>query len=548
MHFLYRKRKLIFIVVISLAYNSLSVLFAFFLMNVTNSIIASDMNGFFCQSGLATICLTMQILLYVLQTKCVNLYVAHCMTTLKKSLLEGISRFSYQYFANSPIEEYQSFFLNDLKLFENQYYRQILELLTKVSLLFVAILGVCIIDAVFLIVVLLIIAISALIPALFKNCVAKANQQYNSAVKTYLSSLNEFLNGFGVIKNYNVSEQIMSRVFLKNQHAEFSYANLGTKISIANAFMAFIGQILVLVSFALGGYFTVTGRLSTGAIVALSQLITYIIEPVSVLAGTATSLNSVSPIKDNCFRILNYQESQIPPKLKSHPRKIELMAVGFSYDGLNELIKDISITFEFPYKYAIIGRNGSGKSTLLEIIAGMKTGYSGHILLDGHDIKDISEKEYNQYIAYLSQNAFVFSMPIDDNINMFQNRQDFDAQRKYLKSKFRLKAYDNNEVSAETLSGGEKAKVATIRTLIKDSPIILMDEPTAAMDEQSQKAFNDTISSIKGKICIVVTHRLDWANLQGYDRYVIINKNKVYMTSDCQEAILWATKERGAHD
>ena len=541
MKYFYKKRRLCVIGIMAMVYNSFSVLFAFLLMNVTDSVIEANVSKFCKYAIYSVACVLIQIALYLFQNKYINNYVAYCMKNLKENLLNGICRFSYQYFAKSPVEAYQSFFLNDLKLFEKQYYRQIIDMLSSISLLIIATVGVCFVKPIFLLIVMLIFVISALIPFTFKRKILKANQIYTNNAENYLSSLSEILQGFSIIKNYNISKPFVEKIALKTELAEYSYADLETKIMRVNAFMAFIGQVLILMSFAIGGYLSVLGRITTGSIVALSQLLTYTIEPISVIIGTITSINSVDNIKQNCEQILKYTENTDSNQLLHIPKKISMKNLCFTYDKNNKIINNASITFESPYKYAIIGKNGVGKSTILQLIAGMLGEYVGDIFIDDVNIKKVSEKEYNNYIAYLSQSSFVFSMSLEENIKMF--RDDYrQEQIEHLINKFELNKISEGSISSDSISGGEKAKITMIRTLAKKTPIILMDEPTAAMDEDSKKVFDEIISDIKGKLVIVITHRLD-ESLKKFDKYVIVQKQQLYMTSDLNEAIGLVKKE-----
>lgn len=524
MKFFYGRFKLIVIVLLSVLYNGLSVIFAFLLMQITDSIISGNLDLFFIKAIYTTICLFLQIMLYIYQTKYVNNYVAYCMLNLKNDLAKCICNFSYHFFAESPIESYQSFFLNDLKLFEKQYYRQMIDMFSSISLLIVAVVGICLIDITFLIVVAFIILVAAIIPILFKNRVSSANQSYSSAAQKYFASLSEVLQGFYEIKNYNVATHFLQQLSKDNKKAEESFAEFQTQITVVNAFMAFISQILILASFALGGYFSVIGRVTTGSIVALSQLLTYTIEPISVVVSTVTNINAVQNTVDNCNQILNYSPSISPFLLQNPPQEMELRSVSFSYNQIDCILDDVNVKFETPYKYAIIGKNGTGKSTILKLLAGILEGYSGQILIDGTDIKTFSENEYNMYISYLTQSSFVFSMSLDDNISMFKSIDD--VLKKQLIQEFRIQKTNDIKVTSDTISGGEKSKIATIRTFLKDSPFILLDEPTAAMDEQGKMAFDSVLSSIKNKLCIVVTHRLD-DSLKKYDRYVILHNGRL---------------------
>lgn len=534
MRFFYKKSRLVLIAILSIIYNCLSAAFAFLLMQVTDSIVSSNLELFLKTVILTTMCLACQIVLYILQTRFTRNYVAYCMTKLKDDLIHGICNFSVQFFSTSPVESYQSFFLNDLKLLEKQYYQQIIEMLSSISLLIVAVVGICLIDTAFLAVVSFIIIISLSIPFLFKTKVSTTNHNYSISAKNYLSSLSEIFQGFYEIKSFDISKYFIHQIAWKSKNAEQTLAKLESQITLVNAFMAFIGQILILSSFALGGYFSVIGRITTGSIVALSQLLTYTIEPITTISSAVTNINAVKNVIDNCNQILDYSPDMISEVTLNAPKNIQLCAVSFSYDQTHYVIDHANYTFESPFKYAIIGKNGTGKSTLLKLIAGLLDGYSGEILIDGYNIKSVPEKEYNKYISYLSQSPFIFSMSLDDNLCMLQDNISVSSKELFSK-KFNV-TVNEGIITNDTISGGEKAKIAAIRTLIKESPIVLMDEPTAAMDELSKKVFDDIFSEIEAKLCIVVTHRLD-DSLKKYDKYVIISEGLLY-TFDSYESLM----------
>lgn len=545
MKYFEKKWKLLVIVVFSFLYNLLSVIFAFFLMKITDAIISGKMNDFIAHTGYGFVCLILQISVYIFQSKYTNDYVAECMIFLKNNLVKGISKFTFCYYAESKVEEYQSFFQNDLKLFEKQYYRQIIDLLSSISLLIVSILGIAYIHPVFLIALLLIVIIALMLPMVFKNTVLNANVNYTTRLKEYLEALNELLYGFHTVKNYNISKQITDRISEKNSQLEQSHAQFDTKITIINSLMAFVGQILVLISFALGGYLSVEGRITTGSIVALSQLLAYAVEPISVIASTMTSLNAIQNVKDDCDHIINYHNSEGQLSLRSIPHSIELKSVSFSYDGDRTILKDASAVFETPYKYAVLGKNGTGKSTLLKLIMKMISNYNGTITVDGVNICSIPESEYFKYITYLPQSPFIFNMTFEDNVEMFQEQIDKSIEEK-LVFNLNLEHLKDVVISSNEVSGGEKSKIAIMRSLLKQSPIILMDEPTAAMDENSNRIFDDLLREFQDKLFIVITHRID-DSLTAYDRYVIIDEKTIFITENLNEALTILGKE-GVND
>lgn len=529
MKYFYKRYKIVIITILSCVYNLLSILFAFLLMWITDAIISGALSTFTKNALIALGCLALQIGFYILLTTYKNRYVALCMSRLKMDLISGIGRFSYSFFAASSPESYQSFFLNDLRIFESQYYRQILELISCLSLLVMAVIGIGLINPFFLLLLTIIIIVAILLPFLFGKRIANLNNIYTNSIKDYLQTLSEILDGFIIIKNFNIMKHFSKKIEAKTNRAETSYANFQSNMAAVNALMAFISQILILSVFAIGGYFSVRGYITTGSIVALSQLLSYSIEPVTTIANTVTNISAVENIKGNCEQIIRYKGSK-KDNIIDGVRRIELINVGLKYKGADDhALEDINLTLNYPLKYAVIGKNGAGKSSLLKLLAGLSDDYRGQILYDGKDIKEISEASFYRKVTYSPQEPYVFDMSIDDNIDMFDEIDN--GLKTDLIRQFNLSQLSRMTVTSETVSGGEKAKIALIRALVRGSDCLLIDEPTAAMDEASCKAFDDTIASVRNKLCVVVTHRID-ESLQKYDKIVILDKGKIWAIMD----------------
>ncbi len=525
MQFFVKRSKMIVVMLLSSLYNILSVVFAFTLMWITDAVVSGSMTEFTKNAVVSVACLIVQIILYVLLTSYKNKYIALCMASLKSRLISKICDFSYSYFAKSNSETYESFFLNDLKMFETQYYRQILELLSSVSLLIVAVVSIIIINPAFVVLLLAIIITSMLLPVVWAKRISKYNKNYLKSSKEYLQLLSEILKGFMVIKNFNISRIFTNRFEQSVIVNENDYAKFQNNIAVVNGLMAFVSQILILCAFAIGGYYTVSGEITTGSIVALSQLLTYCIEPIANIASATTNISSVKNIKDNCESIFNYSSSDEDKINITTFDYIAFDGVSFKYPNVDSYaLQNINLSFQYPMKYAIIGKNGSGKSTLLKILSRAFDEYDGEIRFGEINEKDISEEAFYQIITYLQQEPFMFNMSVDENINLYSCVDT--RYREFLRSRFNICHISSKQIDSDSVSGGEKAKIALIRSLLKDSKCILMDEPTAAMDEKSAIIFDDIIDDVSDKMCVVVTHRID-EGLQFYDKVVIMDKGKV---------------------
>ncbi len=181
---------------------------------------------------------------------------------------------------------------------------------------------------------------------------------------------------------------------------------------------------------------------------------------------------------------------------------IELKHLSKSY-GKNKVLKDININFYDDNLYIIKGVSGCGKTTLLKIISGIITDYDGECIINGKDIKKMSSNEVHSVIGYMCQESLLLgNLTIRDNLLFIKD--DIDKINYYAHLFNVEKLLDKYP---RQISGGERQRIALIRTLLNDSPIILLDEPTSSLDVKNSKKFMECLHKIDNKIIILVTHK-----------------------------------------
>lgn len=211
----------------------------------------------------------------------------------------------------------------------------------------------------------------------------------------------------------------------------------------------------------------------------------------------------------------------IPYSKKGH--EIRLEDVCFHYpDEEKNAIRNVNLTIKQGEKLALVGVNGAGKSTLIKLICGLYRPSSGKIYMDGVDISNIPMEEYYKKFSVVFQEVFTFSFPLSDNVTC-QRKEDQDRKRlqKALKDAGLLERVNelpkreqtplNKEISSDgiVLSGGELQKLMLARALYKDSPIVILDEPTAALDPIAESNMYEKYNELTtGKTSIYISHRL----------------------------------------
>ena len=199
--------------------------------------------------------------------------------------------------------------------------------------------------------------------------------------------------------------------------------------------------------------------------------------------------------------------------------RVELQNVSFSYSGSDMVLKDLSLKFESNKFYGIVGISGSGKSTIVDLIAGFFKPQSGQVLVDGVDIKDVNNSTWLSQLGIISQDAFLFSGTIEENICFGIEVESRDSNRMIEAARV---AYAHEFIEqlpkgyqtlvgerGVKLSGGQRQRLAIARAIYMDPPVLIFDEATSSLDAHSEKRVQEAIETLYGKrTVIVVAHRL----------------------------------------
>ena len=303
-------------------------------------------------------------------------------------------------------------------------------------------------------------------------------------------------------------------------------------------FSVFLGGI----SFAAMGACALSGYIAPGSVISFSGSIQQLSSAIIALAFSVGSLNLWNVRMDSTFRLFEREEavSRESPSNKNLPEleTIEFQDVSFRYpEGKNDILHHISLVIQKGEKIAVVGPNGSGKSTFIKLLTGLYEPTEGKILLNGRDRSTLSPEVYQTYMAAVYQDFMTFSFTLKDNLMLGREENIEKAEGILKKLKLSKKVegmkegmdtwlYQDYGEKGREVSGGEAQKLAICRALYKDSEVVVLDEPTAALDPVAEyEVYKDFQHIAENKTAVFVSHRL--SSCRFCDRIFVFEHGKI---------------------
>lgn len=348
----------------------------------------------------------------------------------------------------------------------------------------------------------------------------------------------EVINAYQEVRVYGTTEYEDKRF----QKASANNRNQSMKYALTNAVTSPV--VLFLVSIALSFIVWLAlnpsfmGDVTPGEFIAFVMAAALMDKPIRQLTKVMGKVQVGIAAANSIFDLLDEhaQEDSGSVVLENCQGKLEFKNVSFAYaEDAEPVLKNISFSAEPGQTIAIVGRSGGGKSTLVSLLPRFFDVQSGQILLDGHDIKNLSLESLRSQISIVSQKVMLFNESIYHNI-AYGDLQNANAERVYAAAKMafanefieKLPLGFNTPVGQDgvQLSGGQRQRVAIARALLKNSPIIIMDEATSALDNESESMIQSALEAIRGnKTLIVIAHRL--STIENADQILVIDEGEI---------------------
>lgn len=456
------------------------------------------------------------------------------LTQYKSLAFRNLSEKSISAFSRENTGRYISVLTNDVNSVEENYLKRTFLLVYHV-LLFFGSLGMMFWYSPILATATIVLSLFPLAGALLMGKELAAREKaVSDKNEGFVAQLKELLSGFAVIKSFKAEGEAQRMFDASNRDVEegkrrrYWWECLLTAVS-----QVLCAEALQFGIFFLGAFLAIRGDITAGTVLIFVNLCNFVIQPINVIPQYWASRKAAQALIDKLAQVTEENAGRtgeaIPPVLN---QAIALENVTFGYEPDKPVLRDVSLRLEPGKKYAIVGGSGSGKSTLLNLLMGAYDSYDGSITIDGRELREVNPDSLYDLMSLIGQSVFLFDDTIRGNITMFREFPDQlveDAVKRSGLSELLAQRGEDYRCGENGvgLSGGERQRVSIARCLLRGAPVLLLDEATASLDNQTAFAVTDAILHLDGLTRVVVTHRLEETLMAQYDEIIVMRNGQV---------------------
>lgn len=474
--------------------------------------------------------------------KCRSVFIHRALAQYKALAFSRISEKSISAFSRENTGRYLSVLTNDVNTLEENYLNRSMSMLND-SLLFLGALAMMFWYSWQLaLAALLLSALPVVVTLTMGGELSRREKAVSDRNEDFVSQVKDLLSGFSVIKSFKAEREAQTLFDRENRETESTKERRrcweGLLMTVSGALC---GGLLQFGVFLLGAWLAIRGEITAGTVLVMVNLCNFVLEPIRTLpqywAGRKAAMALVEKLAEVTAQSGGRDGEKIPPVLED---AIELSRLSYAYEPGKPVLREISFRLAAGKRYALVGASGSGKSTLLSLLMGADGGYTGSIRIDGRELRQVDTDSLYDLMSLIGQNVFLFNDTLWRNITMFR---DFPAEqvRKAVKESGltqlvsqKGKDYICGE-NGGNLSGGERQRVSIARSLLRGTPVLLLDEATASLDARTAREVTEAILDLEGLTRLVVTHRLEAPLLTRYDEILVLRNGALWERGSFQE-------------
>ncbi|MCB2837023.1 ABC transporter ATP-binding protein exp8 [Streptococcus dysgalactiae subsp. dysgalactiae] len=373
------------------------------------------------------------------------------------------------------------------------------------------------------------------------NLYRKKSVQVIDKIRSLLSDINsklaESIEGIRIIQAFGQEDRLKDEFEVINQeHVRYANKSVALDSIFLRPAMSLLKLLAYAVLMAYFGFKGLNGAITAGMMYAFIQYINRLFDPLIEVTQNFSTLQTSMVSAGRVFKLIDeeaFEPQQANQPIKVTEGNIAFKNVSFSYDGKQKVLDNISFEVKRGETIAFVGATGSGKSSIINVFMRFYDFQSGHILLDGHDIRDYSQEELRQSIGLVLQDPFLYHGTIASNIRMYQSLSDEEVKAAAAfvdADQFIQKLPDQYQSSVSergaSFSTGQRQLLAFARTVASKPKILILDEATANIDSETEAIVQRSLAKMRqGRTTIAIAHRL--STIQDANCIYVLDKGKI---------------------
>ena len=457
---------------------------------------------------------------------------------LRNRLYTHLNRLSLSFFHHTPTGELISRIVNDVTLLQGAVSHALIRILRD----FVSVIGllgvIFIMDWRLALMSMIFLPMAAAPIVIFGKKFRRVSTQYQKSIGDATNILHETIGGTRIVKAFCMEKEEENRFAAQIQHL-FSTLMTETKYRcLSHPMIEFMGGVGISLIIWFGGMQVLKGTSTMGAFMSFLTALIMLYEPVKGVSKINSTIQSGLAAATRIFNLLD-----IRPEIEENPDAVDLPPfhdciefkdVSFSYEPGEPVLRGINLKVQRGEILAVVGPSGGGKTTLANLLPRFHDVDSGALLIDGHDVRNVTMHSLRSQMALVTQQTILFNDTVRNNIGYGSRNCSEEDIYRAADAAFACEFIDDLPDGFDTiigesgarLSGGQRQRISIARAILKDAPVLVLDEATSALDTESERKVQKALENLmKNRTTIVIAHRL--STIKNADRIIVMQEGRL---------------------
>lgn len=465
--------------------------------------------------------------------------------SLRAQVFSTVIRKPLSYFDHRPTGKLVSRITNDTEAIKDLFLHVLSTFVQGIVLMIAIFIAMAILDPRLMLVCLIIVPVMLMVMLTYQRLSAPRYHKARSILSQINAILSESVQGMRIIQLMN-QQRRFNQDFVKTSQSHFAarMTNLKLDAMLLRPMPDLLGTLTLAGVLFYFGSLSITTAVEIGVIYAFVNYLARITEPVLQMTQRLSMLQQAVVAGERVFEILDEgSQTQVSANQQITRGHVEFKDVSFSYDGEHPVLRNISFSVEPGQFYAIVGHTGSGKSTLMSLLMRFYAPQTGHILLDGWQLREIDQDSLRNQVGVVLQDPFITTGTVRDNICLGQ--QMTDEQIKHAAEQAQIHefvmtlplAYDTPmDERGANFSTGQRQLLSLARTLAHKPRILILDEATANIDSHTEAVIQSALMQLKGSTSIIaIAHRL--STITAADQILVLHQGEITQRGSHQQLL-----------